>query len=178
MGLRRRTVLILACATLLVALTGCSSPGEAPSEGAADEASTQGAATEAPTQELTSDDLADWGMPVAEKQNSFPPGFPWQAPVIDGEIVAAQVDAAGTHTYRIEVARPAEQVAEWYRRSYPNANWVLHDERTSVAGTTTTTVLEVTKGQGAWSRVLIEGDESAAVVEASVGIGSPPAGVF
>jgi hypothetical protein len=127
---------------------------------------------------LTQEELAGWGMSVADKQSSFAEDFPWQAPVVDGEIVVAEVDTAGTHFYRIEVERPAEQLAEWYRRSYSNANWVVHDVRAMSEGGVTTAVLEVTKGRGAWSRVLVEGDEQSAVVEVSVGVGTPPEGVF
>ena len=117
-------------------------------------------------------------MSVADKQALFAEGFPWQAPVIDGEVTIAEVDAEGTHFYRIEVNHSGERVAEWYRRSYPNANWLLLDERNAAEGGVTTTVLEVTKGQGAWSRVFVEGDDTSAVVEASIGVGSPPEGVF
>jgi hypothetical protein len=134
--------------------------------------------TAQPAESLTQDELAAWGMSVTDKQTRFAEDFPWQAPVIDGEVVVAEVDASGTHFYRIEVEHPAEQVAEWYRRSYPGANWVVLDERTTEDGGVTTTVLEVMKGQGAWSRVLVEGDETSAYVEASVGVGSPPEGVF
>jgi hypothetical protein len=127
---------------------------------------------------LTEEELAAWGMSVTDKQTRFEPEFPWQAPVIDGEITVAEVDGAGTHFYRIELGRPVSQVAEWYLRSYPNANWIVHDTRTNSENGIDTTVIEVTKGAGAWSRVLIEGDEESAIVEASVGVGSPPEGVF
>ncbi len=162
----------LACA-LLLALTalGCAESAEAPEQ-------TTQESSEAAEETLTQDELAAWGMSVSDKQTRFAEGFSWQAPVIDGEVVAAEVDTAGTHFYRIEVDHSAEQAAEWYRRSYPNANWIVLDERTTEDGGVTTTVLEVTKGQGAWSRVLIEGDDSSAIVEASVGVGSPPEGVF
>jgi hypothetical protein len=156
-------------------LPGCQTPEEA---AAPDTSSPAASASETSSVELTTDELAEWGMSVAEKQTSFAPGFPWQAPVIAGEITEAQVDAAGTHLYRIEVGRAAAQVAEWYRRSYPNANWVLHDERTTTEAGVTTTVLEATKGAGAWSRVLVEGDDFSSIIEASVGVGSPPEGVF
>lgn len=127
---------------------------------------------------LTEDQLAQWGMSVTDKQTRFEPGFPWQAPVIDGEIVAAEVDGAGTHFYRIQLTRPAAQVAEWYASSYPNANWIVHDTRTTSENGVETTVVETTKGAGAWSRILVVGDDDGAVVEASVGVGSPPEGVF
>jgi hypothetical protein len=167
---------MLGCGVLVMCvLLGCQAadettgePPEPPSGSSSDTAAVQ----------LTAEELAAWGMSVADKQSGFEPGFPWQAPVIDGTIAESQVDAAGTHLYRIEVDRPATLVSEWYRRSYPNANWVVHDERTTDDEEGTTTVLEVTKGAGAWSRILIEGDGSGTVVEASVGVGSPPEGVF
>jgi len=158
------------CAVLLgITLVGCTA-ADIESPASSDAALSQ--------ESLTQDELAAWGMSVTDKQTFFADDFPWQAPVIDGELSIAEVDTGGTHFYRIEVSHSAEQVAEWYRRSYPNANWLLHDERTSTEDGVTTTVLEVTKGQGAWSRVLVEGDESSAVVEVSVGVGSPPEGVF
>ena len=163
------------CGVLVVcSLLGCQA------EEATSEVSEQPAASlpDAAADPLTAEELAEWGMSVSDKQSGFEPGFPWQAPVIDGRITESQVDAAGTHLYRIEVDRSATLVSEWYRRSYPNANWVVHDERTTTEGDVSTTVLEVTKGAGAWSRVLVEGDDSRAIVEVSVGVGSPPEGVF
>lgn len=173
MRLRSRALAasMIAVAMLLVGVTGCSDPAPQPDPSVNNEPVT--------TQDiLTQDELAAWGMAVTDKQTLFAEGFPWQAPVIDGEIAVAEVDTEGTHFYRIETTHSAEQVAEWYRRSYPNANWLVLDERTSAQGDATTTVLEVAKGQGAWSRVLVEGDDSSAVVEVSVGVGSPPEGVF
>ena len=173
MMLRLVRVVALTCALLLAATAlGCAESAEEPAQ--PDPASDVRTIQDT----LTQDELAAWGMSVSDKQTRFAEGFSWQAPVVDGEVVAAEVDTAGTHFYRIEVDRPAEQVAEWYRRSYPNANWIVLDERTTEDGGVTATVLEVTKGQGAWSRVLIEGDDVSAVVEASIGVGSPPEGVF
>jgi hypothetical protein len=160
----------------LVVPAGCSAPADdaAESEDAVQPEST----STGDAVDLTQEELTDWGMSVSDKQTRFAEDFPWQAPVIDGLVVVAEVDSDGTHLYRIEVDRPVDQVAEWHRRSYPGANWVILDERTTSSGGLESTVLEVAKGQGAWSRILIEGDDTASYVEASIGVGTPPTGVF
>ena len=166
-----RGMLVVALVLVMSGLAGCSR-----SAGTATDASAT--SDEVSENTLSAKELASWSMSVSDKQTRFAPKFPFQAPVIDGDVTVAEVDEAGTHFYRIEVAHPATQVSEWYRRSYTNANWVVRDERTTVDGDAVSSVIEATKGEGAWSRVLVEGDGSSAVVEASVGVGTPPEGVF
>jgi hypothetical protein len=101
-------------------------------------------------------------------------GFPFQIPVYDGVILDTQEVVPGSvWGYDLDAPEPAETVAEWYRRAYAGANWVLEREETVEGDDWSGVALYLSKGAGAQSVITVrtEGD-GRTTVSATVGLGA------
>lgn len=126
---------------------------------------------------LTHDQVREMGMPAEQKRADLPPGFPVQVPVVAGEVVAASEFDQGDGVWLYDLRTDYEwaSVAEWYRRTYPIANWQLLSELTSAAGDAAT--LEFVKG-AARSTVVVRSEPEGTLVEATVSLDAPASDVF
>lgn len=132
-----------------------------------------GVDTEAPSAAIEVD-VPSRAMSNERKTSELAPGFPFQVPVYDGVIVATQEVTPGTlWGYDIAAPEPAETVAEWYRRAYAGANWVLEREEPVEADTWSGVALYFAKGVGAQSVITVRTEaDDRTTVSATVGLGA------
>jgi hypothetical protein len=151
----RRLAVFLAIASAM--LTGCESiPGET--------TATVPAPVDVPSRSMSND----------RKTAELAEGFPFQIPVYDGVVLGNQEVVPGSvWGYDLGAPEPAEIVAEWYRRAYAGANWVLEREETVEGEDWSGVALYLSKGAGAQSVITVrtEGD-GRTTVSATVGLGA------
>lgn len=155
-------VWLAAAALLATPLLACSTPGR---DAAAPRVS--------PVLQAPDDvPVAALAMESGRKTSELAPGFPFQVPVLGGEVLTAEVVTPDSvWAYEIASAEDPVVVAEWYRRAYANANWVL-DRDVPGAGESDR-VLYLSKGAGAESVIEIAGDGTGGThVVATVGLGA------
>lgn len=150
---------VIALAVVLASGIGCA---------AGPRVSSDGIAPEAPV----AFDTVALAMDNARKSSELAQGFPFQVPVVGGEVVSSEVVSPDSvWVYEIRITEPVEVIAEWYRRSYANANWVLDSDEPGPGGSGR--VLYFSKGAGAESVVELAADGSkAAYILATVALGA------
>ena len=119
-------------------------------------------------------DVPSRAMPNDRKAAELAGGFPFQIPVYDGAVLATQEVVPGSvWGYDLDAPEQAETVAEWYRRAYAGANWVLDREETVEGDDWSGVALYLSKGPGAQSVITVrtEGD-GRTTVSATVGLGA------
>lgn len=113
-------------------------------------------------------------MDNGRKTQEIASDFPFQVPVLDGEVGDTEVLSPGSvWVYELSTPHSPVEVAEWYRRAYVNANWELEEEGQTRDAVLHGEALYFVKGAGAESVIEISDDgSSGTVVMATVALGA------
>lgn len=119
-------------------------------------------------------DVPAYAMSTERKTAELAEGFPFQVPVYDATVLSTQEVTPGTlWGYDLRATEPAESVAEWYRRAYTGANWVLDREESLEDGDGWGVALYLSKGSGAQSVITVRAEpDGTTSVSATVGLGA------
>ncbi len=117
-------------------------------------------------------DVPAQAMSTERKTAELAEGFPFQVPVYDAKVLSTQEVTPGTlWGYDLRSTEPAESVAEWYRRAYAGANWVLDREEPLEDGSGWGVALYLSKGAGAQSVITVRAEPGGSTsVSATVGL--------
>lgn len=115
-------------------------------------------------------DVAALTMPIPRRQTELGADFPFQVPVIEGEISSAGAVGESVWEYVVDVGLDQATVLAYYKRAYPGANWSQTREDASAGGSRVT--LYFAKGAGAESIIVVEPADAGTRVTGTIGIGA------
>lgn len=157
-----------ALALALALLPGCAPTPRTPAE-------PPSATRRAPAVPAQAEPLGERMMPFGRRQAEMPTGMPIEVPVIAGSVTSTSAPVSDSSwLYTIETTGTIDAVADWYRRAYANAGWVLVEGSPPGTG-----IISLRLRKGGAESVLRIGEAGAAVrVEASIGVGDRAPSAF
>lgn len=154
----RRAIVVLVSLSAVFALSGCTA-----------KPSTQAAPPQQQAASATAAGNPD-AVHLMTSRLGFPDGFPLEIPVPSGMLANANAQGRSAWDYEMVIPAAPQDVAAWYMKMYTDREWVISKNALSADGTGT---LELEKGQGAQSKVVLSADGGQTRAMVTIGIGVP-----